>query len=152
MEETNPDEKPDETEETTEPSEEESEADINTPKNPDSSEEKTTNPEESTDNKANEKPAVTDPTPETPVTNEEGTVIVGVEKSKPIVQFADGTTQKVEASTIGATVQKNGTFAVKGNDGKMKVLPKTGETENIALSVLGGLLALGSSILLRKRI
>lgn len=32
----------------------------------------------------------------------------------------------------------------------MKVLPKTGETENITLSILGGLLVLGSGVILKK--
>jgi len=55
-----------------------------------------------------------------------------------------GTTKKVEAKEIGADVQKDGTVTVKGLDGKMKVLPKTGETANIALSVLGSLMVLVS--------
>ena len=79
-------------------------------------------------------------------------MIVAVEDSKPIIQLADGTTKKVEAKEIGADVQKDGTVTVKGSDGKMKVLPKTGETENIVLSVLGGLLVLGSGVILKKRI
>ena len=79
-------------------------------------------------------------------------MIVAVEDSRPIIQLADGTTKKVEAKEIGADVQKDGTVTVKGLDGKMKVLPKTGETENIVLSVLGGLLVLGSGVILKKRI
>ena len=79
-------------------------------------------------------------------------MIVAVEASKPIIQLADGTTQKVEAKEIGATVQNDGTVSVKGNDGKMKVLPKTGETENIALSVLGSLMVLGSAFIFKKQI
>lgn len=62
-----------------------------------------------------------------------------------------GTTKKVEAKEIGANVQKDGTVTVKGTDGKMKVLPKTGEAENIALSVLGGLFVLGSGVILKKK-
>ena len=58
----------------------------------------------------------------------------------------------VEAKEIGADVQKDGTVTVKGSDGKMKVLPKTGETENIALSVLGSLMVLGSAFIFKKRI
>lgn len=46
----------------------------------------------------------------------------------------------------------DGTVTVKGSDGKMKVLPKTGETENIALSVLGSLMVLGSAFIFKKRI
>ena len=64
-------------------------------------------------------------------------MIVAVEDSKPIIQLADGTTKKVEAKEIGADVQKDGTVTVKGSDGKMKVLPQTGEKETIALSIAG---------------
>ncbi|EGO8392758.1 LPXTG cell wall anchor domain-containing protein [Enterococcus faecalis] len=89
---------------------------------------------------------------ENPVNTDTGVVIVAVEDSKPIIQLADGTTKKVEAKEIGANVQKDGTVTVKGSDGKMKVLPKTGETENIALSVLGSLMVLGSAFIFKKRI
>jgi LPXTG-motif cell wall-anchored protein len=78
-------------------------------------------------------------------------VIVAVEDSKLIIQLADGTTKKVEAKEIGADVQNDGTVSVKGNDGKMKVLPQTGETTNITLSILGGLLVLGSGVILKKK-
>lgn len=86
------------------------------------------------------------------VNTDTGVVIVAVEDSKPIIQLADGTTKKVEAKEIGADVQKDGTVTVKGSDGRMKVLPKTGETENIALSVLGSLMVLGSAFIFKKRI
>ena len=62
-----------------------------------------------------------------------------------------GTTKKVEAKEIGADVQKDGTVTVKGSDGKMKVLPKTGETENIALSIIGSLSTLASGFFLFNR-
>ncbi|HBG9042296.1 TPA: LPXTG cell wall anchor domain-containing protein, partial [Clostridioides difficile] len=97
------------------------------------------------------KPVDTNPI-ENPVNTDTGVVIVAVEDSKPIIQLADGTTKKVEAKEIGADVQKDGTVTVKGSDGKMKVLPKTGETENIALSVLGSLMVLGSAFIFKKRI
>ena len=79
-------------------------------------------------------------------------MIVAVEDSKPIIQLADGTTKKVEAKEISANVQNDGTVSVKGNDGKMKVLPQTGEAENIALSVLGSLFVLGSGVILKRRV
>ncbi|MEG7640308.1 LPXTG cell wall anchor domain-containing protein, partial [Enterococcus casseliflavus] len=59
--------------------------------------------------------------------------------------------KKVEAKEIGANVQKDGTVTVKGSDGKMKVLPKTGETENIALSIIGSLSTLASGFFLFNR-
>ncbi|EIQ7064294.1 LPXTG cell wall anchor domain-containing protein [Enterococcus faecalis] len=88
---------------------------------------------------------------ENPVNTDTGVVIVAVEDSKPIIQLADGTTKKVEATEIGATVQKDGTVKVKAKDGKMKVLPQTGEKENLALSIMGSLTALASGFFLVKR-
>ncbi|EOI08642.1 cell wall surface anchor protein, partial [Enterococcus faecium] len=97
------------------------------------------------------KPVDTNPI-ENPVNTDTGVVIVAVEDSKPIIQLADGTTKKVEAKEIGANVQKDGTVTVKGTDGKMKVLPKTGETTNVALSVLGSFMVLVSGLIFKKRI
>lgn len=108
-------------------------------------------PTEPTEPTEPNKPVDTNPI-ENPVNTDTGVVIVAVEDSKPIIQLADGTTKKVEAKEIGANVQKDGTVTVKGSDGKMKVLPKTGETENIALSVLGSLMVLGSAFIFKKRI
>lgn len=61
-------------------------------------------------------------------------------------------TQSFALDELNPKVQKDGTVTVKGSDGKMKVLPKTGETENIALSVLGSLMVLGSAFIFKKRI
>ncbi|EOH84545.1 LPXTG-domain-containing protein cell wall anchor domain, partial [Enterococcus villorum ATCC 700913] len=110
-----------------------------------------TEPSKPTEPTEPSKPVDTNPI-ENPVNTDTGVVIVAVEDSKPIIQLADGTTKKVEAKEIGADVQKDGTVTVKGSDGKMKVLPKTGETENIALSVLGSLMVLGSAFIFKKRI
>ncbi|MDU3404425.1 MAG: LPXTG cell wall anchor domain-containing protein, partial [Enterococcus faecalis] len=97
------------------------------------------------------KPVDTNPI-ENPVTTDKGHIIVAVEDSKPIVQLSDGTTKKVEAKEIGATVQKDGTVTVKSDDGKLKVLPKTGEKETIALSVLGSLMTgLSGFVFFKKR-
>ncbi|HFX3770824.1 TPA: LPXTG cell wall anchor domain-containing protein, partial [Enterococcus faecium] len=112
-----------------------------------------TEPSKPTEPTEPSKPVDTNPI-ENPVNTDTGVVIVAVEDSKPIIQLADGTTKKIEAKEIGANVQKDGTVTVKGSDGKMKVLPKTGETENIALSVLGSLMVLGSAsaFIFKKRI
>ncbi|MDU5306904.1 MAG: LPXTG cell wall anchor domain-containing protein, partial [Staphylococcus epidermidis] len=97
------------------------------------------------------KPVDTNPI-ENPVTTDKGNIIVAVEDSKPIVQLSDGTTKKVEAKEIGATVQKDGTVIVKSDDGKLKVLPKTGEKETLALSVLGSLMTgLSGFVFFKKR-
>lgn len=83
-----------------------------------------------------------------------GVVIAAVEDSKSIIQSADGTTKKVEGKEIGTTVQKAGTVTVKDNDGKIKVLPKTGDEHKTALP-LAGLLMSASALVLylftRKR-
>lgn len=95
------------------------------------------------------KPAGTNPI-ENPVPTDTGMVIVAVEDSKPIIQSADGTTKKVEAKEIGATFQKDGTLTVKDNDGKLKVLPKTGDEQTIMLPILGSLMSLSSAVFLKK--
>ncbi|MCM6877328.1 LPXTG cell wall anchor domain-containing protein, partial [Enterococcus faecium] len=109
-----------------------------------------TEPSKPTEPTEPSKPVDTNPI-ENPVNTDTGEVIVAVEDSKPIIQLADGTTKKVEAKEIGANVQKDGTVTVKGSDGKMKVLPKTGETENIALSIIGSLSTLASGFFLFNR-
>ncbi|WP_080350405.1 LPXTG cell wall anchor domain-containing protein, partial [Enterococcus faecalis] len=98
-----------------------------------------TKPSQPTDPVEQPKPVDTNPIAN-PVTTDKGHIIVAVEDSKPIVKLSDGSTKKVEAKEIGATVQKDGTVTVKSDDGKLKVLPKTGEKETIALSVLGSLM------------
>lgn len=95
------------------------------------------------------KPADTNPI-ENPVNTDTGVVIVAVEDSKPIIQLADGTTKKVEAKEIGATVQTDGTLTIKDNDGKLKVLPKTGDEQNIMLPILVSLMSLASVVFLKK--
>ncbi|EAV9844979.1 LPXTG cell wall anchor domain-containing protein [Listeria monocytogenes] len=125
---TEPSEPVEEPNEPTEPSEP-----VEEPNEPTEPSEPVEEPNEPTESATN--PNVTDNPTESPVTTDQGHVIVAIEDSQPIIQLADGTTQKVEASEIGVTVQNDGTVAVTGNDGKMKVLPQTGEKETIALSI-----------------
>src|SRR5699024_8520110 len=115
---------------------------VDEPENSDESEGTPTNPVESDEHNDNEPPIVSDPTPETPITNEEGTIIVGVEDSNPIVQNPDGSTQPVSAETINATIQEDGSVTVKDEEGQLKVLPQTGEKENQIMTILGSLLTL----------
>ena len=96
-------------------------------------------------------PTITAPSVEAPVVSEKGEEIIAVENSRPIIRQVDGTVKPVEAQAIGATVQKDGTVTVKANDGKMKVLPKTGEKENILFSTIGGLLTVVSGFVLFNR-
>ncbi|HBC2593737.1 TPA: LPXTG cell wall anchor domain-containing protein [Enterococcus faecalis] len=77
--------------------------------------------------------------------------MVGTQNGNIIITSNDGTTKTVEAKAVGGEVQKDGTVKVKAKDGKMKVLPQTGEKENLALSIMGSLTALASGFFLVKR-
>src|SRR5574339_908588 len=93
-------------------------------------------------------PGTTDPTtpvaPENPITTDGGHTVIGVDNSNPIIKTADGTIKTVSATEIGGTVNENGTVSIKDNDGKMKVLPKTGTKDSVLLAFFGGLMVLGS--------
>ena len=95
--------------------------------------------------------STTNPSTTNPVNTENGNKVIGVENSLPILQLADGTTKKVTPQEIGATVQKDGTLAVKANDGTLKVLPKTGATNGMAMSILGSLISLATGAFVFKR-
>ncbi|EOJ04709.1 LPXTG cell wall anchor domain-containing protein, partial [Enterococcus faecalis] len=87
-----------------------------------------------------------------PVTTENGLEIVSTENGQPIVKNTDGTTRKVTPKEVGAELQKDGTLKVKGKDGKMKVLPHTGEKENALFVLVGTLLAATSSYVLKRKV
>ena len=86
------------------------------------------------------------------VQTEGGKTVVGADNSNPNIQMADGSTKKVTAEEIGDQVQSDGTIHVKESDGKMKVLPKTGEKEQSILSVIGSLIVLGTGIIWKRRV
>ena len=100
-------------------------------------------------------PGTTDPTtpvaPENPITTDGGHTVIGVDNSNPIIKTADGTIKTVSATEIGGTVNENGTVSIKDNDGKMKVLPKTGTKDSVLLAFFGGLMVLGSGIIFKKK-
>src|SRR5574342_570175 len=100
-------------------------------------------------------PVTTDPTtpvaPENPITTDGGHTVIGVDNSNPIIKTADGTIKTVSATEIGGTVNENGTVSIKDNDGKMKVLPKTGTKDSVLLAFFGGLMVLGSGIIFKKK-
>lgn len=88
------------------------------------------------------------PTPSTPIETASGEKIVSVVDGVAYKESENGLTpisDKVEQLP-------SGNIAVKGSDGKMKVLPKTGEEVSLVATVLGGLLASGSGFAFwRKR-
>lgn len=88
------------------------------------------------------------PTPSTPIKTASGEKIVSVVDGVAYKESENGLTpisDKVEQLP-------SGNIAVKGSDGKMKVLPKTGEEVSIVVTALGGLLASGSGFAFwRKR-
>src|SRR5574339_841340 len=100
-------------------------------------------------------PGTTDPTtpvaPENPITTDGGHTVIGVDNSNPIIKTADGTIKTVSATEIGGTVNENGTVSIKDNDGKMKVLPKTGTKDSVLLAFFGGLMVIGSGIIFKKK-
>ncbi len=75
------------------------------------------------------------PTPTTPLKTATGQTIVGVKDGVPLVQDAQG--NLVEDQSIPVKKLPSGNIEVKTADGKTKVLPKTGEEVQAALSILG---------------
>lgn len=78
------------------------------------------------------------PTPTTPLKAASGQTIVGVKDGVPLVQDVQG--NLVEDPSIPVKKLPSGNIEVKTADGKTKVLPKTGEEVQAALSLLGVLL------------
>ena len=83
----------------------------------------------------------------TPVTTADGENIVAVEKGVPLKQTAEGL-KPIQSSY---KVLPSGNVEVKGKDGKMKVLPYTGEEMNVFLSAAGGILSLVSGFIFFKK-
>lgn len=93
---------------------------------------------------------VQDVTPEAPVMTENGSTIVSVQNGQPIVSQADGTTQAVDPGAVGATVNSDKTLSVKGDDGKMKTLPHTGDGSSSAVMASGLAMILSAVLLFLK--
>ncbi|WP_256090162.1 cell wall anchor protein [Streptococcus agalactiae] len=73
---------------------------------------------------------VTKPIIDAPITTETGAQIVGTQDGKVLVQTETGTQVK-EAKEVGGEVQKDGTVAIKKADGKIEVLPHTGDSKKV---------------------
>ncbi|EME3504085.1 LPXTG cell wall anchor domain-containing protein [Enterococcus faecium] len=81
------------------------------------------------------------PTPSTPVETETGEKIVSVVDGVAYKQKNDGTLTPISGEVKQLS---SGNIAVKGSDGQLKVLPKTGTKQTVMMTVLGSLLTLGS--------
>ncbi|HEN0669360.1 TPA: LPXTG cell wall anchor domain-containing protein [Streptococcus agalactiae] len=83
---------------------------------------------------------VTKPIIDDPITTATGARIVGTQDGKVLVQTETGTQVK-EAKEVGGEVQKDGTVAIKKADGKVEVLPHTGDSKKV-FTALGIILIL----------
>ena len=81
------------------------------------------------------------PTPSTPIETETGEKIVSVVDGVAYKQKNDGTLAPISGEVKQLA---SGNIAVKGSDGQLKVLPKTGTKQTVMMTVLGSLLMLGS--------
>ena len=71
------------------------------------------------------------------MTTDNGSSIVSVQNGQPVVSQADGSTQTVDPSSVGATVNSDKTLSVKSDDGQMKTLPNTGDGASSAVMASG---------------
>ena len=85
---------------------------------------------------------ITKPIVDVPISTVTGDTVIGTENGKVIVQSASGTILK-DAKEVGGEVQKDGTVAIKKSDGKIEVLPNTGEGKTI-FTIVGLLLIAGA--------
>ncbi|CNL13145.1 LPXTG cell wall anchor domain-containing protein [Streptococcus agalactiae] len=85
---------------------------------------------------------VTKPTINQPITTVTGDQVIGTQDGKVLVQTPSGTQLK-DVAEVGGNVQKDGTVAIKKSDGKIEVLPKTGEGKTI-FTIVGLLLIAGA--------
>ncbi|HEN0407611.1 TPA: LPXTG cell wall anchor domain-containing protein [Streptococcus agalactiae] len=85
---------------------------------------------------------VTKPTINQPITTVTGDQVIGTQDGKVLVQTPSGTQLK-DAAEVGGNVQKDGTVAIKKSDGKIEVLPNTGEGKTI-FTIVGLLLIAGA--------
>lgn len=84
-------------------------------------------------------PVTTNPI-EAPVMTQSGATIVGTENSQVIVQQVDGTREVKAPEAVGAKKQADGTVVVKDKEGKLTVLPATGEKSGLTMLVSGVLM------------
>lgn len=88
------------------------------------------------------------PTASTPVETDTGEKIVSVVDGVAYKQTNDGTLTPIKAEVKQLP---SGNIAVKGSDGQLKVLPKTGSKQTVLMTVLGSLLTLGTGVVWWKK-
>jgi len=88
------------------------------------------------------------PTASTPVETDTGEKIVSVVDGVAYKQTNDGTLTPIKAEVKQLP---SGNIAVKGSDGQLKVLPKTGSKQTVLMTVLGSLLTLGAGVVWWKK-
>lgn len=95
-----------------------------------------------------EAPPITIPTYEEPVVTETGYQVVSTENSQVVILTEEGQVEVVAPEVVGAKQQDDGTLVVKASDGKMKVLPATGEHDALILTIFG-VIAILTALVLR---
>ena len=88
------------------------------------------------------------PTASTPVETDTGEKIVSVVDGVAYKQTNDGTLTPIKAEVKQLP---SGNIAVKGSDGQLKVLPKTGSKQTVLMTVLGSLFTLGAGVVWWKK-
>lgn len=87
------------------------------------------------------------PSETTPITTEAGEEIVAVDKGVPLTKTPEG----LKPISSSYKVLPSGNVEVKASDGKMKVLPHTGEKFTLLFSVLGSFFVLISGFFFFKK-
>ncbi|EOA3840460.1 LPXTG cell wall anchor domain-containing protein, partial [Enterococcus faecalis] len=87
------------------------------------------------------------PSATTPITTEAGEEIVAVDKGVPLTKTPEG----LKPISSSYKVLPSGNVEVKASDGKMKVLPHTGEELSIGGTILGGMISFLSGVILVKK-
>lgn len=80
---------------------------------------------------------ITIPTHEEPVVKQIGYQVVNTENSQVVILTEEGQVEVVAPEVVGAKQQEDGTLVVKTSDGKMKVLPATGEHDALIFTIFG---------------
>lgn len=109
-------------------------------------------PVEPATTKEDVEPAITNPV-EKPVVISSGTII-GTQDGNVLLQNQDGTVQTLAASSVGGTLESDGTIKIKDSEGKITRLPNTGQhsVSSVALTLTGILTLFGTVYLKYKEL
>lgn len=87
---------------------------------------------------------VTIPVVTAPITTDKGQTVVGTNNGNVLVKDVSGHIKETSASEVGGTKQSDGTIVLKTSDGKLQVLPHTGDDGSIWKTLLGICILLGA--------